>query len=224
MRRGKLDLADKPIRLGSTAEMTAKITRPSGQKGGRSVDGGGADTPALVRNVALYRVAFGLIWAIDALFKWRPTFMNTYLQQVVAAGQGQPAWIGWLYTTAEHVVAVDPKGFAILTAVVESATALGLILGFARRIGYLVGLGFSLMVWVLGEGFGGPYTAGSTDIGTGIIYAVVFAGLYGLDRACGPSSYSLDWVIQRRWPAWRTVAEAARPSDGQSQAGGGVPT
>jgi hypothetical protein len=40
------------------------------------------------------------------------------------------------------------------------------------------------------EGFGGPYVAGSTDIGAAIIYPLVFAGLflssagpyYGVDR------------------------------------------
>ena len=37
---------------------------------------------------------------------------------------------------------------------------------------------FSLLVWSVGEAFGGPYAAGSTDIGTAIIYAFVFAALY----------------------------------------------
>jgi hypothetical protein len=32
------------------------------------------------------------------------------------------------------------------------------------------------MVWAIAEGFGGPYTSGASDIGTAIIYAVLFAG------------------------------------------------
>ncbi len=165
--------------------------------------------PGLARKVAALRVAFGIIWAIDAEFKWHPAFLTSYLQQVVAAGEGQPSWLAWLYSGAEHVIRIDPMGFAIATAVIESVIALGLILGFARRAGYVAGFGFSVLVWVFAEGFGGPYTAGTTDIGTGIIYAVVFAGLYGLDRYAGSSPYSLDAFIERRSSRWRLVAEAS---------------
>lgn len=166
-------------------------------------------TKALARNVAMLRIAFGIIWAIDAAFKWAPAFQRTYLSQVEAASEGQPHWLLWLYHTAEHVIAVDPHAFAVATAVVESLTAVGLIVGFARRVGYWVGLGFSLMVWALAEGFGGPYTAGATDIGTGIIYAVVFAALYGLDRLAGANPWALDYWIAKRWPVWRPISDPA---------------
>lgn len=162
----------------------------------------------LARHVAVFRIVFGLIWAVDASFKWRPQFMHSYLQQVQAAAQGQPSWLQWLFATAEHVLARDPQAFAVATALIESVTALGLVLGFARRTGYVVGAIFSLMVWALAEGFGGPYTAGSTDIGTGIIYAIVFAALYGLDRLTGPSPWSLDGVIERHRSRWHRVAES----------------
>jgi hypothetical protein len=39
-----------------------------------------------------------------------------------------------------------------------------LLLGVARRAGYAVGIVYSLLVWGVGEGFGGPYTSGATDI------------------------------------------------------------
>ncbi len=164
----------------------------------------------LAARVSLLRIVFGIIWAIDAAFKWTPSFQSSYLAQVKAAAVGQPHWLAWLFRTAESVIQIDPHAFAVATALVESLTAFGLIIGFARRAGYLIGLGFSLVVWALAEGFGGPYTAGSTDIGTGIIYAVVFAALYGLDRAVGPSPWSFDAVIARRWRRWSRFSEAHR--------------
>lgn len=164
---------------------------------------------SLAARVSLLRIAFGIIWAIDATLKWAPAFQRTYLNQVIQASRGQPSWLLWLFHGAESVIRVDPRLFAIATAVVESLTALGLILGFMRRTGYLVGLLFSLTVWALAEGFGGPYTAGATDIGTGIIYAVVFAALYGLDRAVGPSPWSLDYRIGQHWPWWERLSESA---------------
>lgn len=166
----------------------------------------------LQRRVSMLRIAFGIIWAIDASFKWRPIFQNSFLAQVQTAAQGQPSWLLWIYQSAESVIRLDPHLFAIVTAVIESLTALGLILGFARRAGYMVGLGFSLMVWAVAEGFGGPYTAGSTDIGTGIIYAVVFVALYGLDRAVGASPWSLDSLIAARSKRWAKIAESSGES------------
>jgi uncharacterized membrane protein YphA (DoxX/SURF4 family) len=160
-------------------------------------------------HVSLLRIAFGIIWAIDAVFKWEPAFQHSYLAQVKAAALGQPSWLEWLFKTAETVIRVDPRAFAVGTAITESLIALILILGLARRAGYVAGLVFSMVVWALAEGFGGPYTAGSTDIGTGIIYAVVFAALYGLDRAVGTSPWSLDSRLERRISGWERISEAS---------------
>ncbi len=166
----------------------------------------------LAKRVSLLRIAFGIIWAIDAAFKWTPSFQHSYLAQVKAAAQGQPSWLAWLFHGAESVIRIDPRAFAVATAIVESATAVGLILGFARRSGYVIGFIFSMVVWALAEGFGGPYTAGSTDVGTGIIYAIVFVALFGLDRAVGPSPWSLDSWLERRWKPWQDVSEPSRSS------------
>jgi len=57
------------------------------------------------------------------------------------------------------------------------------------------------------EGFGGPYGPASTDIGTGIVYALVFLLLMELNATYGASRYSLDAVIERRWPRWARLAE-----------------
>lgn len=54
----------------------------------------------------------------------------------------------------------------------------------------MIGILLSVVIWTTAEGFGGPYSAGSTDIGAAIIYPLVFAGLflssaglyYGVDR------------------------------------------
>jgi hypothetical protein len=51
----------------------------------------------------------------------------------------------------------------------------------------------------------------ATDIGTAIIYAVVFLALVALDaRGKGTRPYSLHAVIERRLPWWRRLAEVRR--------------
>jgi hypothetical protein len=64
--------------------------------------------------------------------------------------------------------------------------AVALIAGFARKLTYISAAAFSVVIWAAAEGFGGPYTSGSADIGTAVIYAVVFLGLLALSAYAAP--------------------------------------
>jgi nitrite reductase (NO-forming) len=77
---------------------------------------------------------------------------------------------------------------------------------------------FSLLIWATAEGFGGPYTSGAADIGTAIIYAVVFAALLALSYYAGPSRYSADYYIEQRISWWWKIAETRRPAPAQAPA------
>ncbi len=161
------------------------------------------------RGAGLLRMAFGLVWAIDAQFKWRPDFIHNFAAYLTGAQAHQPylvrAWISlWV-----DVVRVDPVGFAYLVALSETALALALILGLFTDLACLGGAALCLVIWSTAEGLGGPYVAGSTDIGTAIIYVFVFgfifltrAGLYyGLDRHLGARlGPRLAWLASGRPP------------------------
>jgi uncharacterized membrane protein YphA (DoxX/SURF4 family) len=95
----------------------------------------------------------------------------------------------------------------VLTGVTETCLALVLVLGVARRVGYAVGAVYALLVWAVGEGFGGPYVSGSTDIGTGIIYTMLFVTLLTFAPPARRERLSVDRVPVERWPWWRIVAE-----------------
>jgi hypothetical protein len=92
--------------------------------------------------------------------------------------------------------------------------AAAVIIGFARKTTYIVGLGYSLLVWSTGEGFGGPYHAGSTDIGTSIIYSLVFATLLVVTANSGSDPYSVDRYLEGWVSWWSRVAEvgASQPA------------
>lgn len=155
---------------------------------------GAATVPALaawrLRGLGLLRIVFGLVWAVDAWFKWQPEFINGLHAYLTEPLEGQPPavqnWINFWMTT----VHIDPTAFAYFIAIAETAVALGLIFGVFSNLTNIGGILLSLAIWSTAEGFGGPYTAGSTDIGAAIIYVLVFAGLFlanaglylGLDR------------------------------------------
>ncbi len=164
-----------------------------------------------VRHVAALktamRVVFGLVWLIDGLLKFQPGVSDSLAGMISDAGHGQPAWLQPWFSFWSQTVSANPAFFATSIGLVEVALALALILGLFRKIAYTGGFFLSLVIWSVPEGFGGPYGPGSTDIGTGIIYAFVFLLLMILNATFGPSRWSLDAAIEARWPGWRRIAE-----------------
>ena len=169
------------------------------------------------------RITFGVIWLIDAVLKWLPGFRSGYMDTIMGQAAGQPGWLKpWFdfWINFQHPNAVF---FAYLVAAIETLIAVALIAGFARKVTYLSAIAFSLLIWATAEGFGGPYTSGAADIGTAIIYAVVFAGLLALSAYAGPARYSVDYYLEQKISWWWKVAEVRRPATARKPAPAAVP-
>ena len=130
-----------------------------------------------VRGMAAIRILFGLIWLVDAGLKWSPSFTSGFVDYVSGEKAGQPAavkvWLGWWVAFLRH----QPHLFAHFLAIAETVIAVGLVIGAFFNLICVGGALLSLAIWSTAEGFGGPYRAGSTDVGTSIAYIVVFAAL-----------------------------------------------
>lgn len=153
------------------------------------------------------RILFGLIWLIDAFFKIQPEFINSLPELIQQGAASQPAWLGGWFSFWVTVTKTNGLFFALLIAFTEGSLAISLIFGFMRKVGYLAGIFTSLVIWSVPEGFGGPYGPTSTDIGTGIIYAIAFLFLIIINSVEGPSRYSIDYYIEQRFSWWRKLAE-----------------
>ena len=123
------------------------------------------------------RAAFGLVWAFDAFLKWQPAFADHYVGYLRNAAIGQPDWLQPWFAFWLEIVAPNVTLFVWATRIIETAIAVALVLGLARRWTYIVGIIYSLLIWSTAEGFGGPYTTGATNIGPGIVYVLVFVAL-----------------------------------------------
>lgn len=126
------------------------------------------------KGFALVRITFGFVWLIDAYFKWQPGFLDDFVSYVTGALENQPHLVQQWINLWIKVVGINPHFFAYFTALVETILAVGLIFGVYTRYLIYAGVLFSLVIWSTAEGFGGPYQAGSTDIGSAIIYVLVF--------------------------------------------------
>jgi len=149
-----------------------------------------------------------VVWLVDGALKFQPGMPSQFSGMIAQAGEGQPAWLEPWFTFWSKLVAVNPAFFVYLVGFLEVALAASLILGVARKTAYIGGMGLSLLIWRLPEGFGGPYGPSSTDVGTGIIYAFVFLLLLLINTTYGTSELSLDRVIEKRINWWRRVAQA----------------
>ena len=162
----------------------------------------------LIRRVEILRILFGVVWAIDAYLKWQPSFIRSYADDVASASQGQPDWLRPWFRLWRQVAASDPQLLAYATAAIETAIAIALLIGFARRLVYIAGALWSLAIWIIPEGFGGSFLSGATDVGTAIMYVLIFAALYSLEMLpTATGAWTVDRLIERRIPWWRGFAE-----------------
>jgi nitrite reductase (NO-forming) len=170
------------------------------------------------------RVTFGVIWLIDATLKWLPGFRDSYMSTIMGIRDGQPGWLRpWFdfWINLQHPAITF---FWALVATAETLIALALIAGFARKTTYIAAIAFSVLIWATAEGFGGPYTSGASDIGTAIIYAVVFAALLALSYYAGPARFSVDYYLEKKISWWWRVAEVRRPAAAPPAVPDAVPT
>jgi nitrite reductase (NO-forming) len=154
-----------------------------------------------------FRMMFGVIWLIDGAFKWQSGFSHQFRDMINSAGQGQPSWLHWFYTFTHNVFTPHPYAWAYAIASIETLIGLALILGFARKSTYILTFLTGLGIWAVAEGFGGPYSSSSTDIGAAVMYAVVALGLLALNYEAGPSRFSADYYLEQRIPWWHRIAE-----------------
>jgi nitrite reductase (NO-forming) len=148
--------------------------------------------------LAFWRIGFGVIWLVDAWFKWQPAFVRGFVSYLAGnIGSGQPAWVNsWIHFWID-MVRVDPHLFAYLVAAGETVIALSLLLGLGVRLTAVAGSVLSLIIWSTGEAFGGPYTTGATDVGAAIIYVGGFALL-----ALTQSGYAFGLDGRYRLSGW----------------------
>jgi nitrite reductase (NO-forming) len=162
-----------------------------------------------VAGVGAARAVFGMVWAVDAYLAWRGEFAAHYVGYIENAARGQPTLLrGWFAMWLAAVTPLAPE-FVLITRLFETALAIGLLAGIARRWTYFAGGVFSLLLWSTAEGFSGPYVVGAANLGPALVYVLVFVALWLCDRLAGRTPYSLDFYLGRRWPRWQRVAESA---------------
>jgi nitrite reductase (NO-forming) len=151
-----------------------------------------------LHGAAAVRIAFGLVWAVDASFKWLPGFIHgTTLDDELGAAKTVHTPVLHQWISLWHSVAhAHPGAFAVGTAVVETCIAAGLLFGVLGNLVFVGSAVYALGVWSAAEAFGLPWTeSGITD--TGVMAGYVVAPL-ALMYACAGTAWSLDARLRPR--------------------------
>ena len=156
----------------------------------------------------LFRVVLGVVWLVDGALKFAPGFVSAFAGKVSAAGQ--PSWLAPWFTFWASQVNANPAFWVYFVGLLELSLGVALVAGLLRKVAYIGGMILSLFIWAVPEGFGGPYGPGSTDIGTGAVYALLFVALMVINASYGPSRWSVDALIERHIPSWGRFAEFRR--------------
>jgi thiosulfate dehydrogenase [quinone] large subunit len=143
---------------------------------------------------ALARIFFGLLWAADASFKWRPGFIHgqTVTRDLDPAAVTTPVIHQWIQLWHD-VSAPDPAALAIVIAVTETLIALGMVFGVFSNLVFVGSAVYSFGVWTAPEHLHLPWMSGNTDLGPSGAY--MLASLVLLCAAAG-ATWSVDAVIR----------------------------
>lgn len=156
--------------------------------------GGAASVPWSARLRVTARgiqIALGVIWLLDGLFQFK-SFMYTHgiVSEVFApAAEKQPSWVASPMHTFDSFYGKDLTLWNTLSAQVQIAIGLGLIV--SRRTvkpALLASFAWSPVVWWFGEGFGG-LTSNTLPAplmgapGAVILYALIGLLVWPTDRA-----------------------------------------
>jgi uncharacterized membrane protein YphA (DoxX/SURF4 family) len=116
--------------------------------------------PWRLKGIGILRILFGVVWGIDAWFKWQPDFINNFTSYLTGAQDGQPTFVkGWINFWI-NIVKIDPHVFAHGVAVGETLIAVALLFGVLSNLTNIGGILLTVVIWTTAEGFGGPTPPG----------------------------------------------------------------
>ena len=156
--------------------------------------------------IAYIRITFGLVWLLDAVLKFNPSFYDGMIVLIKAADGNGPSWLDGWYNFWINFLGSAPHFFAIVVIILECYIAFALLFGFSRKVAYAVGAIFSFLLWSVAEGFGNIFVGGETDPNAGIIYVLLFMLLFFIDSGFIPVTLALDTYLEKHVAWWHTFS------------------
>jgi thiosulfate dehydrogenase [quinone] large subunit len=155
-------------------------------------------SPTWLTGAAIVRILFGIIWSIDAIFKWLPGFVTGQTLPDELGGAAEikvPVVHEWLLLW-NSIGLSNPGGFAVAIAITETVFALLILSGAFSNFAFIGSALLSLGIWTGAEGMHLPWGRdGQTDLGPSVGYIIASLALF---YAAAGSRWSVDsWLRPR---------------------------
>ena len=130
------------------------------------------------------RICLGLLWILDGLLQAQPAMPSGFLPTMVSpALAGQPQWLTSLAGPLVRAWTHHPVGADAITVWLQ--IGLGVLIlaggtGRPARSALLASIGWSAVVWTVGEGFGGLLVPGASWLSGAPGAVLVYAAAAGL--------------------------------------------
>lgn len=151
--------------------------------------------------------ALGGLWLLDGLLQLQPSmFTSDFPKEILRpAGDGSPLWVSapvaWSSALVEHHLVVLNALFALT----QLALGVGIVARRTRKAALLASIGWAVLVWWLGEGFGAMFAGPVSPLmglpGAVALYALVAAFAWPVEGSGG-------WSVASASPL-RSVGAAA---------------
>src|SRR5664280_2153510 len=130
----------------------------------------------------MLRVTFGIIWLFDGLLQVQGSMpLGLPVTVITPAASSSPGWVQHLVNVGTTIWSNHPVSAAAATVWIQIGVGVFLLVaprGYWSRAAGGVSVGWGLVVWVFGEGFGGIFGHGSSWLfgSPGAVLSYVVAG------------------------------------------------
>jgi hypothetical protein len=135
----------------------------------------------------------GLLGEGGAIAAWAGLWLGSAVLWILPANSGAgavhdafaavPSGTGWLTSllnSAASATAGHGTTIALIMAALSAAIGVSIVTGLAARTFLAIGIGLSLVFWIVGQGLGGIFTGTATDVSTAPLVILIGALLLAL--------------------------------------------
>ncbi len=152
-------------------------------------------------SVKVIRLIIGWLWVLDGLLQLQPKmFTSAFADKVILPmAIGQPMVVSLPIHWVASLFLINPSLFNSLIAIVQLAIGILILFRKTSQSGLLAAIVWGLLVWSLGEAYGGML-AGNFSLlmgspGAGLIYAIISLSIYAKRDDEVPSFWlTLVWL------------------------------
>ncbi|PWI57895.1 hypothetical protein [Sulfoacidibacillus thermotolerans] len=164
------------------------------------------------------RLGLGFLWLVDGLLQAQPAMSNQFISGVIQPiSSSQPAFLAAWMEWGSRIWSQHPYAYDLFAMWIQVAIGLLLLFGGMRmwsKVGLVLSLGWGLIVWIFGEGFGGLLSGSATWLSGApgsVVFYLIAAGLLLLPNEWWESArlrrpmqrlMGIFWILLALLQAW----------------------